>query len=406
MSTGILNIFSNYKKSEDNITHGFLSLLQCLETSTSKDIIQKLIRGIRLSHRQDIIFDIQSPSPQNRHSFQTCEKGYLLGISSIGIQVVQDNSTRSQSRADGWICDGTNLILIESKVGSEFSQNQLDRHEKQLKSYELQLNPSTYITWQEIDSVLKSINDPEELNPTQNKLISEYRRYLQMEGQTLDFEKFFNATGKNINIGQHWASDAPKRTLRLLKHRIVEQIDTLDAESKEQLHETAMNHYWLRLFEKQDGPILWRGTIYLRPDAVSVDVLAFNPNKGDMVTVIQKLMQIGNDQKDNNKLRTWVYITNYGKRRNVQMGKDYEYCCLNCNLGKGPSEFSEFLVKFAESSGPKQIGIRYSISNPGSKSKTYWDESGPDVNHEDAEILKDPDEVVNRFVCFLKQAME
>jgi len=406
MSKNKLNLFKNYKKLEDNVTHGFLATLQCIKESSAKSIIESIIPGLKLQN--GIKYDIQSPSVDSRRFFQNARNGYILGISSIDTLVHEDSSSRELSRADGWICDGESLILIESKVVSEFSNDQINRHKKQFANYNIQHNSVPFIrsTWQEVDIILKQLLKEAESEVEKNICI-DFRRYIQMEGITLDFEKFYNATEENIDMS--WDGDDPKTTLKLLKTRILR--DTrIGEDKKEQIHEDKMNYYWLRLFQNHYSLINWRSSVYINPDAVSVDVAAFRPNKKKLEEVISKIIKIVDaiKQYPNNNLQTWLYISNYGKRRNVQSGRNYDYCTLNYNCGKGPEYFQEQqnLFRFAKSIKPKQIGVRYSISNPGSKSNTYWKGSGSDVNHIDADLLKNPEKVVNKFIEFLKISLD
>jgi len=403
MSKNKLNLFQNYKKLEDNVTHGFLATLQCINESSAKSIIESLIPGIKLQN--GIKYDIQSPSLDSRRFFQSARKGYILGISSIDTLVHQDSSSRELSRADGWICDGKTLILLESKVVSKFSKDQINRHKKQFTNYNILHNSVPFIrrTWQEVDIIIKQLLKEAELEVEKNIFI-DFRRYIQMEGITLDFEKFYNATEENIDAS--WDGDDPKTTLKLLKTRIL-RVTNIDEGKKEQLHEDKKNYFWHRLFEINSLSVTWRSAIYINPDAVSVDVMAFKPSRNSIKNIIEKILCIVESLKkidQNDEFRLWIYISNYGKRRNAQSGKNYEYCTLNCNIGKRPKYFQNplNLINFAKSVYPKQIGIKYSISNPGSKSKSYWQKSGTDINHLDAVILKDPEEVVKRFFQFIK----
>jgi len=121
-----LNLFKNYEKTEDNVTHGFLSTLKCLNNKNSRNIIKKLTNIHLISN---VFYDIQSPSPENIKIFEKAKTGYILGISSIATDIKEDSSSKEKNRADGWICDGKTVILIESKLTSTFSEDQLKRHE-------------------------------------------------------------------------------------------------------------------------------------------------------------------------------------------------------------------------------------------------------------------------------------
>ncbi|MCK4225968.1 PD-(D/E)XK nuclease family protein, partial [candidate division WOR-3 bacterium] len=203
-----LNLFKNYKNLKDNVTHGFLAALKCLKNSTARDIVKKLT-GLNL--KSNIFYDIQSPSFENDKRFKDAESGYLLGISSVSTDVREDTSSKKESRADGWISDGEKVILIESKVVSQFSEDQLKRHEEKLrKRYRLNVKLLKSITWQDVDCVLNSYTKRENISKIERKILLEYRRYLQMEGITLDLEKFFNAV--DFDIGKNWYSDEPKET--------------------------------------------------------------------------------------------------------------------------------------------------------------------------------------------------
>jgi len=405
MSKNRLNLFNYYKKLEDNVTHSFLATLRCINESSAKLIIESLIPSVKLQN--GIKYDIQSPSLDNRKFFKNARQGYILGISSIDTVVRRDSSSMESSIADGWVCDGKTLILIESKVVSEFSEDQINRHKKQFTDYGIQHNSVPFImrTWQEIDIILKQIFRG--FDSIEKNICLDFRRYLQMSALTLDFEKFYNATEENIET--YWVSDEPRTTLKLLKDRIVERINA-PKQKIEQTHEDKMNYYWLRLFQNNYSSINWRSAIYLNPDAVSIDVAAFKPKKKKLEDVLIKLIKIVDriKQIQNNDLQTWIYISNYGKRRNVQSGRNYEYCTFNYNCGKGPKYFHEAqnLFNFAKSIEPKQIGIRYSISNPGSRSNTYWGGDGNDVNHIDADLLKNPEKVVNKFIEFVKISLD
>jgi len=403
-----LNIFANYQKPEDNVTHGFLSLLQCVYEKTAILIIEKLVPKIRMN--SGLIFDIQSPSYSNIKIFQGTQRGFILGISSIGTEIIDDVSDKKESRADGWICDGKNLLLVESKVLDKFSGDQLSRHRHNLNKYCSTIEGEMSITWQKIDDVLKFLLSNNDIESVERKLITQYRRYLQMEGLTLDFEKFYNAN--MFDIEKYWLGDDPRVTLRLLKQRMSEEVHNIQI-SKEQVHEDKFNHYWVRLFEINSNSILWRGTLYINPDFIAVDVMAFKPRKMKIEQIIDKIMKITdavNKSNDNNKDRdrVWIYVSNYGKRRNVQQGRNYEYCSLNYNLAKGPSYFKEKknLIHFSKNANPKQIGVRYTISNPGSRSKSYWTKSGNNVNHEDAQLIQNPEKVVEKFAKFIKNALK
>ena len=139
--------------------------------------------------------------------------------------------------------------------------------------------------------------------------------------------------------------------------------------------------------------------------------MAFRPRKMKINQIIEKIIAITDTihkSDENDKYRVWIYISDYGKRRNVQQGRNYEYCSLNYNFGKGSSYFQkeENLINFSKNSNPKQIGIRYTISNPGSKSISYWTKKGNDVNHKDAQLIQNPEKVVEKFSEFIENSLK
>ncbi|MFX1452611.1 MAG: hypothetical protein ACFFCM_17370 [Promethearchaeota archaeon] len=408
-----LNLFKNYGKLEDNITHGFISTLKILGNDISRDIVKELT-GLEL--QKNIFYDIQSPSIENIKSFKKAKIGFILGISSISAAVQEDTSERKESRADGWISDGDKVILIESKLMSSFSKDQLKRHKKKLEGYGLEVTPLRHITWQRVDSVFDLFANKNKLknqeNDIESTILSEFRRYLQMEGLTLNLEKFFNAI--DFKIEEYWYSEEPKTSLRLLKKRVLKKLEIiLDDHSiekkKEKVNETKMNFYWLRLFEKIYDSIKWRGTLYLNPDHISVDIFAFEPKKSDLSKIVNIIENISKDLKEiDDKFRTYIYAINYGKRTKAQQGIDYEYEMLTYNLEKSSNYFKNYenLVKYAEVTTPKHVGIKYVISNPGSKSISYWKGEGESINHRDAKFLKNPRKIVEKFVDILKLFFE
>ncbi len=410
MGTDSLNIFYTYDKDEDIITHGFIAALHCISDNIALIIINKLLDGPNLNGR--IIYDIQSPSLESELVFKKAKAGIILGISSLETEIIDDKSEHKKSRPDGWICVGNTLIVIESKLGPKISKDQLDRHKEQVKkSYGINnfKTDTNRVTWQFIDNTLKDIEGSSIITATEKNICSEFRRYLQMKGITLDLEKFFNATSKrNINI--HWESNEPQTSLRLLKTNIFEKVKDKDNfivdRKKEQVNETRRNYYWLRLFNKNIYQINWRSTLYINPDSVTIDLLAFDPRKKDIPVVIGKLLLIVKKMQEedkNNSFRLWINISNYGKRRDVQRGRDYEYCVFNCNVEKSPNIFldKDELISLSKSILPKQIAIKYSIANPGSNSTYWYKDDGNDVNHQDATILQNPEEVVRRFADFM-----
>jgi len=162
METKELNLFVNYSKTEDNVTHGFISLLHCVGERIAKSIIESLCPNIKMNYK--IIYDIQSPSIDNDKIFRNASNGFILGISSIGTEIIKDISDKKESRADGWIYDGKNLILIESKVVDKFSEDQLSRHKQQLEKYCSTVKGIESITWQKIDGELRFLLNKNDIN--------------------------------------------------------------------------------------------------------------------------------------------------------------------------------------------------------------------------------------------------
>ena len=398
-----LNLFRKYDKTEDNITQGFLGILKSIRESSAKIILHRLFKDVPLKLKNGLVYDVQTPSAHNEKIFHQAGKGYIIGISSIDTRIRDDVSKKKQSRADGWICDKENLLLIESKIVPEFSGDQFKREKVLLEKYTTKISKPYTITWQLIDKVFKDLTKTENFDFVEQNLISDYRRYIQMEGLTLDFEKFFNSTSETIE--KNWITDAPKTTLRLLKNKILSNIGDIK-ESRERLNEYKMNFYWLRLFQKKIGLINWRGSLYLNPDEVAIDVLAFKPNKHTIDNIIEQIIHLGETFEKLDQNRIWIYFTNYGKRRKVQSGRDYEYSAFNYNIGRAQITAKDFknLISAAKVIFPKQIGIKLAISNPGSKSTAYWSGNGSDINSQDAMLLQNPDKVVEKFCEFIKKS--
>ncbi|MBC8548755.1 MAG: hypothetical protein H8D23_03805 [Candidatus Brocadiales bacterium] len=408
MTVTRLNIFANYDKREDNVTHGFLSLLNCLEPKTASQIINQLIPSIKL--RDNLRFELQSPSPIMRNTLGKCSRGYIIGISAWDKKISNDISDKQDSRADGWISDGKIALLIEAKVVGRFSGHQLNRHRSQLDGLIGQGNHiKDYITtWQKIDSALKHYQSDTDISKSEAILISEFRSYLQMERLTLDFEQLFNAS--KYDITEQWISDQPKISLRELKKRLLGELDTNAIRNRtEQVNEHKYKALWLRLFSLENLSLDWRSSVYLNPDEVAVDLLAFRPGKRlpEAVDLIESLKRSIEKEGGFEALRTWIYASNYGKRRNVQSGRNYDYNVLNFNIAKGSKALNanEDLLTILRKLDVKQIGIRFAISNPGAMSKAYWlsDISTPDnVNHADATLLKHPDDLIKKLTWFLQ----
>jgi hypothetical protein len=411
-----MNIFEKYKQLENSVTHGFVSVLKSIDENVARHIIYEAF-GITMS--SGLIFDFQTPSYKNKQVLSLARKGYLVGISSpssendINSDEVTDQATKSIP--DGWICDGETIILIEAKLNSSFSKKQLESHKKILEEY-CEFEKQLFRTWQNVDDTIKKfVKNQKELS-IQESILSEYRRYLQLSGLTIDFEKFFNP--QKYDIKESWFGDESKNVLRLMKNKILGNIGIHEDKKKNnQVNETNVNYYWLRLYDKSisNPSINWRWTLYLNPDGVNIDILAFNPNQRAMKPVLDYLIAMTKTdmfENQQDRLRLWFYITQYGLRRSdAQKGRNYEFCSFNYNIGMKPTKLDnspDELVKLAKSIEPKQLGLKYIISNPGSgtKKSVYWENYGKGVNYDDARLLRDPEEVIKRFVRFFNLTLD
>lgn len=418
-----LNLFENYRNLEDNTTHGFLNVLKFLRSKTSQKIIEKITEEELIP--DNIFYEIQNPSSKVEREIRNSDKGLVLGISSISSKEVEDKSDQKRSRPDGWITDGQTTILIESKLGSNFSKSQLKKHLEMLKKYSLKVGENAYTCWQDIDFILRKIlEENNNISLAEEKIIEEFRGYLQMNEICLDFEKFYNKEkfGED-ELHSHWQPKEARKTLRLSKRRLLKQIRSKTEEKKIELKEdseikhTKMNFYWSRIFEEKDNSkIEWRGTIYLNPDGVSADILAWRPLQRDMEEIFRVMRDIYDNLNKEDRWRSYVSIDDYGKRRsNAQKGKDYDYFKIIYNLKniedkQGSNSFFEELEEKAKrlnrgARGVKQVRFRYEIANPKGK---YWSSSkeGESINHKDAEILKDPKKAIGKLNKALEMALK
>lgn len=135
--------------------------------------------------------------------------------------------------------------------------------------------------------------------------------------------------------------------------------------------------------------------------------MAFDPKQKNFKAIFEKILEVANDLEEHDKLRTWVSIRKYGKRVIAQKGRDYDYCSLNYNVGEGSSFFknTQNLIDFAKSIKPKQIGMKFSISSPGSNAK-HWNADGKNINYQDAELLKNPVNIVDKFSSFINLSLD
>lgn len=385
-----------------------------------RDIIRKIAKIKKDENEKDKILkriklEYKSFFKNNKFTYEVEELN-----EKIGDKITEDNINDiyqmliQKSRPDAWIFNKDIAILIEAKIGSgKVFKAQLFRHltksfgfndgqifDKDKRPQKLELITTT---WEKVVEELSKLKD------SGKTFIKDFKEYMNMTGQTLNFEKFFHS--QNNDVDERWGGVEPKDTLRILKDKLNNCLEEhgLDFEKREQVNETRMNYYWLRLFEikSPNSPIHWRGTIYLNPDEVSVDVLAFDPKQKNFKAIFEKILEVANDLEEHDKLRTWVSIRKYGKRVIAQKGRDYDYCSLNYNVGEGSSFFknTQNLIDFAKSIKPKQIGMKFSISSPGSNAK-HWNADGKNINYQDAELLKNPVKIVDKFSSFINLSLD
>jgi hypothetical protein len=182
------------KQLEDNITRSLIVILKNIDSNTSKKVITKLL-GLEKIKSTEISYDLQNTK------YETYKKEkYLLIIqkekSEISINSITrhnpENTTSNGNRPDGWIIGDKEVVLIESKVGSNEAQiDQIFRHITGNNGFGLnkdQINCSNIkilsLTWQKIAEIFTE----QDIRKGKDKLlINEFLKYLSMAGQTLDF---------------------------------------------------------------------------------------------------------------------------------------------------------------------------------------------------------------------------
>jgi len=207
----------------------------------------------------------------------------------------------------------------------------------------------------------------------------------------------------------------------LLSRKVSKKFEgDVELETENQLHEPKMNYCWTRIFSSADHTMTknadWRITLYILQNGVEADFMLFNPGKNDYELFrkyLEEYYQAIQENEDNNRelRRSYLQIGNYGKRRDVQQGRDHMYGTLKLCLGSHGGVYEEpdidtvqqQIEELEDMISPKQLAIRYKIANP---MGSYWNEGKEDnsINKRDADILRDPEETVDRITSFLERS--
>ena len=261
---------------ENNLTKSLIVVLEHADRAFLQAFAERL--GLELPNGEPR-FSLQ----RRPVGVQTTPKRFVVGITDGMPEHMESRSAAEGGRPDAWILTDKWTILVESKLGSQIDEDQLQRHADSAGwtrgSYDV-----CYLTWQEIYTIFHELVKLGNHNPTSRLLVFQWLDYLRGQ-QMIRFVKLESDDFDYFNLSEEDQRPTMAQVHRRLKD-FQQRLATTDAakrilkccglpegdEWKHSAPKAGEHSAWFNA-GGEGAARNWHITVYFRPHGVDVEAV-------------------------------------------------------------------------------------------------------------------------------------